>query len=47
MGKLVNFFKGRKTYLVAFCAIALGLYTNDNNMIVTGLVALGLRDAIK
>jgi len=38
--------KGKKTYLVGVIGLAYGLIHRDQEIIMTSLVALGLRDAI-
>ena len=48
MIKKVNaFFKGKKTYIAGGIAIILGLYSKDKELIMLGLVSLGLRNAIQ
>ena len=38
--------KGKKTYIVAFLSIALGAYAKNPELIMTGLIAFGIRDGL-
>jgi hypothetical protein len=44
---LINAISGYKTYLAGVIAVGIGIWQNDINLIMTGLVAMGLRNAIK
>lgn len=41
-----NFLHGKKTYILALLAIIYGFVYGDNNAIITGLIAMGLRNGI-
>lgn len=43
---IADFFDGKKTYLVGLLMIALGLFTEDSQMVLTGFGFLGLRAGI-
>jgi hypothetical protein len=45
-GGILDFFKGRKTYLVGILMIALGLLQGDNNLVLQGLAFMTLRAGI-
>lgn len=42
-----NFLKGRKTFIVGFLMIALGLLQNDQKMVLEGIGFITLRLGIK
>lgn len=44
--KVWNFLKGKKTYIVAICGLVYGISTNNQQIVVTCLLAMGLRDGI-
>lgn len=44
---IIQFLKGKKTYAIAILMVALGLLTNDAQMILTGLGFAGLRAGIQ
>ena len=46
MKKVLDFFKGKKTYIVAAVMIILGLLNGDNSMILEALALAGLRNGI-
>jgi hypothetical protein len=45
--KLLEVVSGYKTFLAGAIAIGLGIYQNNTELIMLGLVAMGLRSAIK
>jgi hypothetical protein len=45
--KIWNFFKGKKTFIIASLMVILGYLTGNNDMILQGLGFIGLRFAIK
>ena len=46
MTKILEFFSGRKAYIAACVAVAIGIYYKDMNLIMTGLIGIGLRAGI-
>lgn len=46
MEKLLTLLSGKKTYIIAIITILIGMYYNNMEMIMLGLTAMGLRDAI-
>ena len=44
--KILNFFKGKKTYLVALLMVALGLLQGEKELVLQGLGFFSLRNAI-
>ncbi|MCK9371000.1 hypothetical protein M0R04_13905 [Candidatus Dojkabacteria bacterium] len=44
--KILNFLNGYKTYIIGFCGLVYGMYTQNSEIIVTSLGLLGLRQAI-
>jgi len=44
---MIEFLKGKKTYIVAALMVVLGLMTNDLEMVMVGLGFAGLRDGLK
>ena len=46
MNKLINFFKGKKTYLIGILMIALGLLQQNNALVLEGLGFITLRAGI-
>ena len=44
--KFFNFFSGKKTYIVGALMIALGLLQGDNQMVLTGLGFITVRQGI-
>jgi hypothetical protein len=47
MEKRMSFLKGKKTIAVSILSILLGILNGDTELIMIGLVGLGLRDAIR
>lgn len=45
--KILNFLKGKRTYIVAVLMIALALLQGDQRMLLEGLGLLTLRNAIQ
>lgn len=43
---ILQFLKGKKTYIIAILMVILGLLQDDAQMILTGLGMAGLRDGI-
>jgi hypothetical protein len=43
---LLNFMSGKKTYIVAFLMVALGLVQGDTKMVMDGLAFAFLRNAV-
>lgn len=46
MNNIVEFFKGKKTYIIGVLMIALGLLQGDYQMVLTGIGFLTMRAAI-
>jgi len=46
MTKVIDFFKGKKTYIIGLLMIALGLMNGDNQMILEGLGFITMRAGI-
>lgn len=46
MMKILNFFAGYKTFIIALCAIVWGIHTGDQNLVFTGLGFAGIRQAM-
>jgi len=44
--KLWNFLKGKKTYIVALCGLIYGISTNNQQIVLTCLLAMGLRNGL-
>lgn len=44
---LMNSLDGYKTYIVGFMMICIGVYTNDNEMILQGVGLITLRVGVK
>jgi len=44
--QIKQFLAGRKTYLIGGLTIALGVYFQNIEMVMTGLIAMGLRAGI-
>lgn len=47
MKKLVDFLKGKKTYIVGMLMVVLGLLNDDQQMLLDGLGFMTVRAAIK
>lgn len=45
--KIIEFFEGKKTYIVGTLMIALGLLTDDKKMILEGIGFITLRAGMK
>lgn len=45
--KYLQLLKGKRTYIVAVLMVALGLLTNDTQMVLTGLGFAGLRAGVQ
>lgn len=45
--KIIEFLKGKKTYIVGILMIALGALTEDNKLVLEGLGMMALRNGIK
>lgn len=45
--KIVEFLKGKKTYIIAVLMVVLGLMTDNNQMILEGMGFAGLRNALR
>ena len=43
---MINFFSGKKTYIVGALTVILGFLNNDMQMVTTGLLALTMRAGI-
>lgn len=46
MTKVINFFSGKKTYIVGLLMITLGYMTQDNQLMLEGLGLITLRAGI-
>ena len=46
MQKILDFLKGKKTYIAGILSVILGLYLNNMELIMTGLIGMGLRAGI-
>ena len=46
MKNIMEFLKGKKTYIIAVLMILLGYLTEDNTMIMNGLAFIGLRTGL-
>lgn len=46
MNKIIQFLKGKKTYIVGIAGIIYGLYSGSNDMVLIGLGLMGLRNGI-
>ena len=46
MRKIVDFLKGKKSYIVGILMIVLGLLQNDNTLVMQGLSVITLRACI-
>jgi len=46
MSKIVDFLKGKKSYIVGILMIVLGLLQNDNALVMQGLSVITLRAGI-
>lgn len=44
---ILNYLDGKKTYVTGLLAVALGVYYQNMELIMLGLVGMGLRSAIK
>ena len=44
--KIINFLKGKKTFIVGIAAVIYGVYAKDPHTIVIGLGLIGIRDAM-
>lgn len=47
MEKTLAIISGNKTYIAGIISILLGVYTSNSELIMLGLVGMGLRNAIK
>jgi len=47
MKNISEYLKGYKTYIAGIVCVGLGVYYNNMEMIMLGLVSMGLRSAIK
>jgi hypothetical protein len=45
--KVLNFLKGKKTYVVGISMIIVGLYNGNKETVLVGLGMMGLRSAIE
>lgn len=45
--KILNWFSGKKSYIVGILMIALGLLQGENHLIMEGLAVMTLRAGIK
>ena len=43
MNTIINFFSGRKTYIIAIIAIVYGLSIGDNKIVLDALLAITIR----
>jgi len=46
MNKVIDFFKGKKTYFIGLLMIVLGLLNQDNQMVLEGLGFITVRAGI-
>lgn len=44
---ILAFLEGKRTYIAGLVSVVLGVYLNNVDLIMLGLVAMGLRAAIK
>lgn len=44
---IANFFGGKKAYIIGIAMIAVGIYQNDNKLILEGLSVMTLRAGIE
>lgn len=47
MKNITESLKGYKTYIAGILCVGLGVYYNNMEMIMLGLISMGLRSAIK
>lgn len=45
--QLNAFLSGKKTFILGTSTVILGIYMNNTEMIMLGLISMGLRSAIK
>jgi hypothetical protein len=43
----LTYLSGKKTYTLGIISVVLGVYLQNTELIMTGLIAMGLRAAIK
>lgn len=46
MTKIIEFFKGKKTYIIGLLMIVLGILQQDQNLILEGIAVLFLRAGV-
>jgi len=46
MNKILAFFDGRKTYILGIITVALGIFYENMEMIMVGLISMGLRAGV-
>lgn len=46
LNQVIEFIRGKKTYIVAACAIVYGIYTKETEAVLLGFGLLGLRNGI-
>lgn len=44
--KILSFLDGYKTFIIGFCGLVWGMYTNNTEVVITCLGMIGLRQAI-